>query len=208
MKYLLIFLLFFSVLSCAKKQEKINQEQEAKPLLSVVKKYSTVKKVRAIYSNDIEDWEELKAVENFLERFQKVSPKEVLSNALELQGLTESLKDSVKPPLFDNPSFATRVNIFYNETLRLSDMTAIPSIKAEEVNVQTEKVIAAFSTINSKVNSILSKKRFEDEINIDVEFIGLDSTKIDSISKKAIKKNLLERNTKKKSVKLDKRPRQ
>jgi hypothetical protein len=72
-------------------------------------------------------------------------------------------------------------------------MTTIPLINAEEVNEQTEKIIAAFSAVNSKVNSILSKKRFEDAIEVDGEFIGLDSTKLDSVSRKSVKKELFER---------------
>ena len=72
-------------------------------------------------------------------------------------------------------------------------MTTMPSINAEEVNYQTEKIIGAFSAVNSKVNSILSKKRFEDAIEVDVKFIGLDSTKLDSVSKKSVKKELFER---------------
>lgn len=199
MKYIFTFLILFSIISCDKKQEKTNQEQDVKTLFSVVNEFSSVKKVKTIYSNDIEDWEEFKTVDNFLERFQKVSPKEVLSNALELEGLVKSLKDSVKPPLFDNPSFKSRINIFYNETLRLSDMTNIPSIRADEVNLQTEKIIDAFSAVNSKVNSILSKKRFEDAIHVDVDFIGLDSTKIDSVSKVSIKNNSLEKGLLKKN---------
>ena len=71
-------------------------------------------------------------------------------------------------------------------------MTFIPAINAAEVNLQTEKIISAFSGVNSKVNTILSKKRFEDAIDVDVNFIGLDSTKIDSISKKAINLKLKE----------------
>lgn len=208
MKYFFTFLILFSIVSCDKKQDKTNQEQDVKTLFSVVNEFSSVKKVKTIYSNDIEDWEELKTVDNFLERFQKVSPKEVLSNALELEGLVKSLNDSVKPPLFDNPSFKSRINIFYNETLRLSDMTNIPSIRADEVNLQTEKIIDAFSAVNSKVNSILSKKRFEDAIHIDVDFIGLDSTKIDSVSKVSIKNNSLEKGLLKKASKLNKKTRQ
>ncbi len=206
MKYYFTFLLLCLFISCDKKQ-KSSTEQEKQPLLSVVNEYSTVKKVNATFNKDIEDWEELKAVNSFLERFKKVSPKEVLSNALELQDLVKSLRNNVKPALFDNASFKARINIFYNESLRLSDMTSIPSIKAEEVNVQTEKIIDALSAVNSKVNSILSKKRFEDEINIDVNFIGLDSTKIDSVSRKSIKDGVLERSTHKRREKYDEKPR-
>ena len=69
-------------------------------------------------------------------------------------------------------------------------MTFIPAIKAVEINEQTEKILSAFSAVNSKVNTILTKKRFEEAIDVDVSFIGLDSTKIDSVSKKSIKNKL------------------
>jgi hypothetical protein len=179
-----------SIYSCDKKKQDTNPEQNTKPLLSVVKEYSATEKVNVTFLKDVEDWQELKAVDEFLTRFEKASPNEVLSNALELKSLVKSLKDSIKPTLFNVPSFKTRINILNNETLRLADMTFIPAIKAVEVNEQTEKILSAFSAVNSKVNTILTKKRFEDAIDVDVSFIGLDSTKIDSISKKAIKNNL------------------
>lgn len=193
MKQFLFFLVIAIFFSCNKKQEVVKEKEEYKPLLSVVNEYSSIKKIRLVYKKDVEGWEELEAVNKFLSRFKKVSPNEVLSNAEELKGLVESLKDSVKPELFENPSFNARINIFYNETLRLVDMTTIPAIKADEVNKQVEKVIAALSTVNTKVNTVLSKKRFEDAIKIDVKFIGLDSTKIDSVSKNSINKKLEER---------------
>jgi hypothetical protein len=179
-----------SLFSCDKKKQDTNPEQDTKPLLSVVKEYRAAEKVNSIFLKDVEDWQELKAVDNFLARFKKASPNEVLSNALELKSLVKSLKDSIKPALFNVPSFETRINILNNETLRLADMTFIPAIKAAEVNEQAEKIISAFSGVNSKVNTILTKKRFEEAIDVDVSFVGLDSTKIDSVSKKSIKDNL------------------
>ena len=194
MKYLLTFLTIVLLFSCDKKQANSKQEQDAvKPLLSVINEYSSIIKIDTAFSKNIEEWEELKTVGEFLSRFKKVSPNEILSNALELKELVKSLTDSIHPQLFNTGSFNARVNILYNESLRLADMTTIPSINAEEVNYQAEKIIGAFSAVNSKVNSILSKKRFEDAIEVDVKFIGLDSTKLDSVSKKSVKKELFER---------------
>jgi hypothetical protein len=192
---------FAFLFSCDKKPEDKSEKQPQKPLLSIVKEHVRIKSVTPSFTKDIEKWEELKAVDNFISRFIKVSPNEVLSNALELKILVKSLRDSIKPTLFEIPSFNTRINILYNETLRLADMTFIPAIKAEEVNNQTDKILEAFSAVNSKVNTILSKKRFEDAIEIDVRFIGLDSTKIDSVSKKAIKNNFLKKSLKNKQPK-------
>tara|TARA_B110000091_G_C13762892_1_gene452996 strand:- start:874 stop:1509 length:636 start_codon:yes stop_codon:yes gene_type:complete len=187
-----MLLIFFS---CNKKKQDNVQEQYLRPLLSVPREFGATVKVNAMFLKDVEEWQELKAVDNFLARFKKVSPNEVLGNALELESLVKSLKDSVKPALFNVLAFKVRINILHNETLRLSDMTFIPAIKSTEVNLQTAKIISAFSAVNSKVNTILLKKHFEDAIEVDVKLIGLDSTQIDSVSKKAInekfKKSLL-----------------
>lgn len=194
MKYLLPFFMVALFFSCDKKQVKSKQLQnDFKPLLSVVKEYSAIKKIDTAFSREVENWETLKTVDDFLARFKKVSPNEILSNAIELKDLVKSLTDSIHPQLFNIGAFNARVNILYNETLRLADMTTIPLINAEEVNDQTEKIIEALSAVNSKVNSILSKKRFEDAIEVDVKFIGLDSTKLDQVSKESVKKELFER---------------
>jgi hypothetical protein len=190
LKNSLFFLVFVIFFSCDKKKVELVQKQEIKSLLRVVKNYNVAEKVNPLFIKDIEDWEELKAVDNFLSRFKKASPNEILSNALELKELVKSLKDGIKAPLFENASFNTRVNILQNETLRLSDMTFIPSIKSEEVTMQTDKIMNAFSAVNSKVNSILLKKGFEDDIDLDIDYIGLDSTKIDSVSRKSINTKL------------------
>jgi ketopantoate reductase len=196
LKYIFTFLTLVFFFSCDKKQENITQEEDVKPLLSVVQNYSSIKQVQSAFKQDVDDWKELEAVDNFLARFKKVSPKEILTNALELRDLTEALRDSIKPELFNDDSFKARVNIFYNETLRLADMTTIPAITADEVNKQNEKIIDAFSAIIAKVNAILTKKQFEDAIEVDVKFIGLDSTKMDSVSKKSIRKDILNKRTK------------
>lgn len=201
MKNSLVFLIFVIFFSCNKKKEAIVEVSETKSLLSVVKNYRVAEKVDTVFLKEIEDWKELKAVDKFLSRFKKASPNEILSNALELKELIQSLKDSIKPTLFENASFNTRINILDNEILRLADMTFIPAIKADEVTKQTEKIINAFSAVNSKVNSILLKERFEDEIELDIDFIGLDSTKMDSVSKKAINTKLKDKMLQKKKLK-------
>lgn len=190
MKAYISLIISLIIFSCDQKQDQAKPDEKVKPLLSVVKEHLPVKPVNPMYVAEIENWEELKAVDNFLGRFKKVSANEILSNALELKGLAKNLKDNIKLEQFNVASFKARINIFYNETLRLADMTTIRAITATEVHQQTEKIIDAFSAVNAKVNTIFSKKRFEDEIEIDVKFIGLDSTKIDSITRKSLNKNL------------------
>lgn len=187
----IVFILFsVFILSCAKDEKVAEQKQDSKLLLSVVNENSSVETIDNIFRIEVENWEELNTLEVFLKRFKKASSNEILSNALELETLAKSLIDSIKPELFNIPSLNARINIFYNETLRLSDMSAIPAIKAEEVFEETEKIIKSFSAINAKINTILIKKRFEEEITVDVKYIGLDSTRIDSVSKRTINERM------------------
>jgi hypothetical protein len=188
-KYIILLIFTFIIFSCSKKQNQELENKDEQPALSLVSTYTIKDKIKSIFQKNISDWKELNTLDSFLDRFKKASPNEVLSNALELESLIKNLKDSIKPPLFKTPSFNARVNILYNESLRLSDMTKIPSIKAEEVKEQTNKILNAYSSMNSKINTVLSKKQFEDAIEIDGLLIGLDSTKIDSVSKKAIDLN-------------------
>ena len=160
--------------------------------MSLVQSHSATRNVNSTFLKDVKDWKELKAIDSFFVKFRKISPDEALSNAIELKDLIKSLKDSVKPSSFNMPSLNARVNILYNEVLRLADLTEIGAITAEEVNTQVDKTMSAFSDVNTKVNTILAKKRFENEIDIDVKFIGLDTTKIDSVSKKTINLRLKE----------------
>lgn len=190
MKNIIYVFALFSIISCNEKKEDASLKNEDKPLMSIVRKYPTSKKISPIYLEETKGWAELKAVNEFLDRFKNVSAKEVLSNSIELEGLVTTLKKEEKPVLFDIPSFNARLNILHNETLRLVDMRDISAITVTEVDTQTNKIITSFSAVNEKINTILSKKRFEDAIDIDVKFIGLDSTKIDSVSKKSINDNL------------------
>lgn len=168
--------------------------------MSLVKAHAATQNVSSIYLDEVKNWEELKAIDSFFVKFRKISPNEALSNAIELKDLIKSLKDSVKPKEFDIPSFNARVNILNNEVLRLADLTDIKAIKAAEVNNQVDKTMSAFSDVNTKINSILAKINFENEITIDVKYIGLDTTKIDSISKKTIDLRLQERMLEKRKV--------
>ena len=185
-KQIIYLLLSVVLFSCANnKKETLNTNQET-PKLSIAKQHVSVEGVKPAFEKDVENWKELRDVRLFINKFKKVSPNEALSNALELRDLIASLKDSIKPRIFDVPSFQTRVNVLHNEVLRLADLTFIPAITSEEVNLQIDKTIVAFSSVNSKINTILSKKRFVEAIDVQVDFIGIDTTKMDSVSKKSI----------------------
>ena len=154
--------------------------------MSIAEMHTATENVLSSYLKEVKDWNELQDIDSFFVKFRKITPNEALSNAIELKDLIKRLKDSVKPEKFKIPSLTARINILYNEALRLADLTRIGAIKAPEVNTQLDKTMEAFSNINTKINSILAKIRFENEIDIDVTFIGLDTTKMDTFFNKPI----------------------
>lgn len=190
--FILLFA-FFLVVSCKNKEIDTNKNTEERPNASVAKTHRVSTTIRTIFKPEIEDWETYRNVDDFMNRFKNASANEVLSNALELEDLIKKVKDTVKPRVLMSPALNARINVLYNESLRLSDMTLIPAITAEEVHEQTDKVLKAFSSLNAKINTVLLKKRFEEAIDIDADFIGIDTTKIDSISRKTIRDNQLKR---------------
>jgi hypothetical protein len=114
--------------------------------------------------NKIENWNEYQSVTENLELFSSISPSEALNNAIKLSEVVKFLKDSIRPKELINLSFRTRVNVLENETLRLKDMTFIPAITANDVNTQVDKILAAFSATNSKINTIYSQLEVEQDI--------------------------------------------
>lgn len=190
--FILLFA-FFLVVSCKNKEIDTNKNTVERPNASVAKTHRVSTTIRTIFKPEIEDWETYRNVDDFINRFKNASANEVLSNALELEDLIKKVKDTVKPRVLMSPALNARINVLYNESLRLSDMTLIPAITAEEVHEQTDKVLKAFSSLNAKINTVLLKKRFEEAIDIDADFIGIDTTKIDSISRKTIRDNQLKR---------------
>lgn len=196
-KQLIYIFLSILIFSCANKRKDVSSNFQDRSKLSIVVAHDSLENIYPTFEKEVANWQEFKTVGSFIQKFQKVSPNEALSNALELRDLVMSLKDSLTPQNFEIPSFHARVNVLYNETLRLADLTLIPAITYEDVNLQVDKTLLAFSSITSKINSILSKKRFEDAIDVRIDAIGIDPSKMDSISKKTIqskdKKRLLKR---------------
>jgi len=184
--YFLVFIILFSCIKTPKNKEEL--PEELKPSASIVQKHQQYENVKGIFLKEIDGWNQYRNLNEFISKYTTISANEALNNALELKDLTVSFKDSLKPKILDLPSFNARINVLHNETLRLSDMTFISAIKSEEVNTQVDKILLAFSAVNSKINTIFLQKKFEDAIDVDDFYIGLDSTKLDSISIKSIEK--------------------
>ncbi len=210
MKYIIYSICALFFLSC--NDGKINSKQAIKkPQLSQIKKHVKISKIHAKYQTEIEEWQEYENISVFLNQFATISPNDALNNSRELNDLAKNLVDSLKPVIFETPAFNARVNLLYNQTLRLFDMSSIPAIKANEVNNHIDKVLNAFSSINSKINTTLKQRELElsvEDINYKKEIskkktsTEFDIKKFTPRSKKKIKsKGGLKRNFSKKSQK-------
>lgn len=199
-KYLLYFSLVLFFASCSQTKDDSNQDI-VKSESSIVKKHEPILKVKQQYKSEIEDWKEYELFNNFIQQFISISPNEALNNSRELNGLTLSLRDSVKPIILETPAFNARINLLLNETLRLYDLSSIPIIKPKQVNEQVEKVLNSFSSLNTKINTTILQSILESDV-VDVSFKRIkDSTlinedpKINSTNKRkaANKKNQIKR---------------
>lgn len=161
--------LILLVSSCQKKEEQ-KTELPTKTEMHVSVKHSDYSKINDDYLKEIKPWKEYFTVDDFLHELKNTTPTEALNNAVELKKISKQLKDSLNIEALKTPAFKARINVFENETLRLADMTLIPSISASEVNSQVEKIIVIFGSVNDKINTVYAKKKFDTEINLDSLF--------------------------------------
>lgn len=191
MKFSYYILILLFVFSCKKEIVKQEDNSEVKSEFSIPKKFKKNIPVKGIFKTEVETWKELNNLDVFLKRFEDISINEALSSATDLSELVASLKDSVIPNKFDKASFKARVNVFYNETLRLADLSTIEDVTINEVNYQIEKVITSYSALNTKINSILEQEKLESLIDLDLEEVVLNNTKLDDNLKKTSKKEII-----------------
>ena len=163
--YLILMLLFFS----CKESIKGTPQVIEKPETSIAKKHDKIITVEAKFESKIETWAAYETFTTFIDRYQIISPVDAINNSRELNILTKSLNDSIKPAFLESSAFNARLNLLFNETLRLYDMSSIPSIKAIEVNKQVDKVLQAFSSINSKINTVILQTQLDKDVE-DVNF--------------------------------------
>ena len=189
-KYSFILLLLIFI-SCGS-DKKTEQKSQEKPETSKVFQHKKTVELTPLSKKEMGDWKEYNSLDEFLDRFKNISSNEALSNALELKILVKNLKDSIRPKELKIPEFKARINVLENESLRLADMTYISAITPTEVNEQVAKLLLIYSSTNAKINSVYRRILFENNINVTSDFIGLDSTKIDSTSRKKIQLELKE----------------
>lgn len=121
----------------------------------------------SLSKKQVNDWTEYENLNSYLKQFNNTSPNDALNMAVELNEYIKILKDSLKIEDLKTNSLNARFNVLRNEALRLTDMTRIPAIQPDQVNAQIDKILLVFNSYTQKVNTIYSKKKFDEEIDLD-----------------------------------------
>jgi hypothetical protein len=170
LKYIfsIVFLLF---VSCKKKEVLIVIEEEPIEGLSLFdEKHSYVfnEELSIEINEKIKDWDEYSSVSSYLKNnYTLISPSLSLEMSKELSDLVKTMKDSLQIKALNNRGVFARIYTLNSEALRLKDMSSISSIKASEVSLQVEKVVAIYNSINSKINSVYAQQSFDQNIDFD-----------------------------------------
>ncbi len=171
MKYFLLVLFSFLLTTISCKKETTQKDVAVqKTGMDALVKHSKRTQLDEASTKEIKKWKEYFITNDFIQQLENITPTEALNNALELKTLTKQLKDSLNIKTLQTPAFRARVNVFENEVLRLADMTYIPSITSKEVSTQVAKVLALFGSMNNKINTVYTKKRFDKAIKLDSLF--------------------------------------
>ncbi len=125
----------------------------------------------------VSEWKEYRDVDEFIVKYYNISNMEALDNAKELSGLVQLMKDTIRVEKLKELNMVARFNVLYNETLRLTDMAAIPSISSEEVKEEVDKIVEVFSSVNAKINTIYKAEELQNLLEVDTEIpIGENET--------------------------------
>jgi len=168
-KLLYFIIVIFSINAC-KKNEFANTKNDTVALDTT--KIEDQKNIRSIGETLLPEskkkttnWVEYQQLDELLTGFYSISPSEALNLSKELSTITQQLKDSVKIDRFKQPDIQIRINVLNNNVLRLNDMASIPAINPKEVNEEIQKILEAFSALNSKINNITNQEKLEAELN-------------------------------------------
>lgn len=118
---------------------------------------------------EMDTWKEYQDADELMLKYYSITTLEALSDARELSELVKRMKDSIRIEKLQKPNIIARLNVLHNETLRLEDMANIPSITKEEVKEEVNNIIAIYSAMNSKINTIYQSEFLQNALEVDTE---------------------------------------
>lgn len=168
------------LISC-KNKEKSEQDKASfnKERLNTIKSDKPIIPLNTKAKDLVKTWAEYQNFEELINQYQEITVSEALLNSVELSVLAQQLKDSIRVEKLNIPEVKIRLNVLYSETLRLADMSSIPTITEESVERENNNMIDAFSALNLKINNMNLQEELNSEISKFVDEV-LESTSIDS----------------------------
>lgn len=159
------FLLTFLLASCNKNKQKTEVENATNLLeSSLIKSERPIKRLNSASEELIESWPEYQKFDELITQYQEIKLSDALLNSVELSELAKQLRDSIRVEKLAIPEVKIRLNVLYSETLRLADMSTIPTITEELVTEENNNVIDAYSALNLKINNM----NIQDKLNEDI----------------------------------------
>lgn len=173
-------MLVLLLISC-KNKEKIEQDEASakEERVSTIKSDKPIIALNSKSKDLVATWPEYQNFQDLINQYQEITVSEALLNSVELSVLAQQLKDSIRIEKLNIPEVKVRLNVLYSETLRLADMSSIPTITEESVAQENNNMINAFSALNLKINNM----NLQDELNSEIsKFVDevLESPSIDS----------------------------
>lgn len=180
---LAFIILSISLNSCKNKQEKT----EDVPVVSkdrnkMIKADQPIKDLNTKGQELTKNWPEYHKFKELITQYQQISMTEALLNSVELSILAQQLKDSIRVEELNIPEVKIRLNVLHSESLRLADMSTIPTITEQEVAIENNNLINAFSALNLKINNMNLQEEINDEISQFIDEV-IELPEKDSIEK-------------------------
>lgn len=179
--FVVFLMLAFCLSSCKNKEQNTEAEKDTSPLEhSMIKSEKPITKLNSKSQELIAAWPEYQKFDELINQYQEISMNEALLNSVELSELAMQLRDSIRVEKLNVPEVKIRLNVLYSETLRLADMSTIPTITEILVAKENNNVIDAYSALNIKINNMNAQEQLNEEVSKFVDEV-LDERKSDSL---------------------------
>ena len=167
--------------SCKDKEQKAEEEKATSQIeIHMIKSEKPISRLSSASEELVSTWPEYQKFDELINQYQEISMSEALLNSVELSELAMQLRDSIRIEKFDVPEVKIRLNVLYSETLRLADMSTIPTITEDLVSLENNNVIDAYSALILKINNMSVQEELNEEISKFVDEI-LEERKSDSL---------------------------